>query len=228
VITQAKQKGYMGVDVDFEYIYPNDRDNYNAFLQELGQRLREQNLTLSTAVAPKLSATQKGTLYEAHDYAFHGSVVDYMIIMTYEWGYMYGPPLAVAPYNEVRKVISYAVTEIESSKILMGMPNYGYDWTLPYIQGRPAEILSINGAVQRAANVGTEILYNKIFEAPFYEYTQNGAQHIVWFENALSTAARLSLVNDFNLGGVSYWTVNQFYAQNWRVLENMFNVRKVL
>jgi spore germination protein len=228
VITQAKQKGYMGVDVDFEYIYPNDRDNYNAFLQELGQRLREQNLTLSTAVAPKLSATQKGTLYEAHDYAFHGSVVDYMIIMTYEWGYMYGPPLAVAPYNEVRKVISYAVTEIESSKILMGMPNYGYDWTLPYIQGRPAEILSINGAVQRAANVGAEILYNKIFEAPFYEYTQNGAQHIVWFENALSTAARLSLVNDFNLGGVSYWTVNQFYAQNWRVLENMFNVRKVL
>lgn len=228
VITQAKQKGYMGVDVDFEYIYPNDRDNYNAFLQELANRLREQNLTLSTAVAPKLSATQKGTLYEAHDYAFHGSVVDYMIIMTYEWGYMYGPPMAVAPYNEVRKVISYAVTEIESSKILMGMPNYGYDWTLPYIQGRPAEILSINGAVQRAANVGAEILYNKIFEAPFYEYTQNGAQHIVWFENALSTAARLSLVNDFNLGGVSYWTVNQFYAQNWRVLENMFNVRKVL
>lgn len=228
VITTALQKGYMGVDVDFEYIYPNDRDNYNAFLQEFSTKLREQNLTLSTAVAPKLSATQKGTLYEAHDYAFHGSVVDYMIIMTYEWGYMYGPPLAVAPYNEVRKVISYAVTEIEPKKILMGMPNYGYDWTLPYTQGRPAEILSINGAVQRAATVGAEILYNKNSEAPFYEYTQNGAEHIVWFENALSTAARLNIVNDFNLGGVSYWTVNQFYAQNWRVLESMFNIRKVL
>ncbi len=228
VINTAKAKGYVGVDVDFEYIYPDDRDNYNAFLQELANRLREQNLTLSTAIAPKISATQVGTLYEAHDYAFHGSVVDYLIIMTYEWGYMYGPPMAVAPYSEVRKVISYAVTEIESSKILMGMPNYSYDWTLPYTQGRPAEILSINKAVTRASDTGSEIQYNKNSEAPFYEYTQNGAEHIVWFENALSTAARLNIVNDFNLGGVSYWTVNQFYAQNWRVLENMFNIRKVL
>ena len=110
----------------------------------------------------------------------------------------------------------------------MGMPNYGYDWTLPYEKGRPAEILSINSALQRAVNLGAEIQFNETSKAPFYEYTQNGVEHIVWFENARSTAERLQLVNDFNLGGVSYWTINQFYAQNWRVLESMFNIRKVL
>ena len=85
-----------------------------------------------------------------------------------------------------------------------------------------------NEALKRAADVGAEIDYNLGSEAPFYEYASNGVRHIVWFENARSTAARLQLVKDFNLGGVSYWTVNQFYEQNWRVLENMFNIRKVL
>ncbi len=228
VINTAANKGYGGVDVDFEYIFPKDRENYNTFLSELRAALEPKGLTLSTAIAPKLSATQQGTLYEAHDYAFHGSIVDYLIIMTYEWGYLYGPPLAVAPYSEVKKVISYAVTEIPSEKILMGMPNYAYDWTLPYQQGRPAEILSINQAILRAADTGSVIQYNEKSEAPFFEYTRNGSQHIVWFENARSTKARLELINDYNLGGLSYWTINQFYAQNWQVVSSMFNIRKVL
>jgi spore germination protein len=148
--------------------------------------------------------------------------------MTYEWGYLYGPPMAVAPYNEVKRVISYAVTEIDSKKILMGMPNYAYDWTLPYREGRPAEILSINKSISRAAQKGAVIEFNETSKAPFYRYTQGGNEHIVWTENARSTAARLQLVSDYNLGGVSYWTVNQFYAQNWRVLESLYNIRKVL
>lgn len=228
VISTATRKGYLGVDVDFEYIYPNDRELYNSFLTELKAELEPRGLTLSTAIAPKISSTQVGTLYEAHDYSFHGSIVDYLILMTYEWGYLYGPPMAVAPYNEVKKVLSYAVTEIPSRKILMGMPNYAYDWTLPFQEGRPAEILSINEAVLRADRLGAQIQFNQNSQAPFYEYSQNGVSHIVWFENARSTAARLQLVNDFNLGGLSYWTVNQFYAQNWRVVEDMFNIRKVL
>ena len=228
IIGTATRKGYTGVDIDFEYIFPADRERYNEFLTEIRAAVDQAGLTLSTAIAPKISATQQGTLYEAHDYAFHGSIVDYLIIMTYEWGYLYGPPLAVAPINEVRKVLSYAVTEIPSEKILMGMPNYSYDWTLPYKQGTSAQILSLNNAITRAAETGATIEFNETSMAPFYNYTQNGAEHIVWFENARSTAARLQLVKDFNLGGVSYWTVNQFYLQNWRVLENMFNIRKVL
>lgn len=228
IVNTATAKGYYGVDIDFEYIFPADRQKYNAFLSLLRQKTSAAGLTLSTAVAPKISATQKGTLYEGHDYAFHNSVVDYIIIMTYEWGYLYGPPMAVAPYNEVKRVISYAVTEIDSKKILMGMPNYAYDWTLPYREGRPAEILSINKSISRAAQKGAVIEFNETSKAPFYRYTQGGNEHIVWTENARSTAARLQLVSDYNLGGVSYWTVNQFYAQNWRVLESLYNIRKVL
>ena len=226
IVSTARSKGYGGVDVDFEYIYPDDREKYNEFLELLGTALNRYNLTLSTAIAPKIRADQQGTLYEAHDYKFHGSVVDRTIIMTYEWGYLYGPPMAVAPINEVRRVLSYAVTEIPPQKILMGVPNYGYDWTLPYESGRPARILSINRAISLASEVGAEIRFNETSQAPFFEYSQNGTRHIVWFENPRSLMTKAELVPDFNLKGLSIWTVNQFYMQMWRVFDDMFNIRK--
>ncbi len=226
IVSTARRKGYGGVDVDFEYIYPKDREKYNEFLQLLAAQLDRYGLTLSTAIAPKISATQQGTLYEAHDYRFHGETVDRVIIMTYEWGYLYGPPMAVAPINEVKKVLTYAVTEIPSDKILMGVPNYGYDWTLPFEQGRPARILSVANANRLAFDVGAEIQFSETAMSPFFEYTQNGSNHIVWFENPRSIKAKAELVTDFNLAGLSIWTVNQRNLQMWRVIDDIFNIRK--
>ncbi|MBQ1183958.1 MAG: LysM peptidoglycan-binding domain-containing protein, partial [Clostridia bacterium] len=57
MISTVTRKGYLGVDVDFEYIYPNDRELYNSFLTELKAELQPRGLTLSTAIAPKISAT---------------------------------------------------------------------------------------------------------------------------------------------------------------------------
>ena len=35
IVDTLNQKNYYGVDVDFEYIFPEDRENYNNFLREL-------------------------------------------------------------------------------------------------------------------------------------------------------------------------------------------------
>lgn len=228
ILITLRAKNYYGVDIDFEYIPPANREDYNRFLERLSARLQPEAYKLSTALAPKISADQVGTLYEAHDYAFHGQVVDQVILMTYEWGYMYGPPLAVAPIEPVKQVLDFAVTVIPPEKILMGMPNYGYDWTLPYERGRAAEVLTINGALNRAIENGARIEFSDSAKAPFYKYVKNGVEHIVWFENASSTRARLELVKQYGLGGVSYWTINSFYPQNWAVLESMYSVQKVI
>ncbi|RPF49140.1 spore germination protein [Hydrogenoanaerobacterium saccharovorans] len=229
VIKVLEEKGYYGLDIDFEYIYANDREAYNQFLLKVTNRLHELGYTVSTAVAPKLSETQQGLLYEAHDYAAHGKIVDHVILMTYEWGYTYGPAMAVAPIDQVERVLKYAVTVIPSKKILMGMPNYGYDWTLPFVQGSAARSLSILEAVELASRVGAQIQYDTRVQAPFFTYyDSNGKQHVVWFDDVRSTAARLSLADKYNLGGVSYWNINTLYPQNWQVLESMYNVNKVL
>ena len=229
VINTIRNKNYAGVDVDFEYIYPDDRQNYNNFLQKLSDRLRPNGYTLTTAIAPKVRADQPGTLYEAHDYDFHGQIADHVIIMTYEWGFTFGPPLPVAPINEVRRVLDYAVTAIPPEKILMGMPNYGYNWRLPYVPGTAAQTVTNQGAVHLARREGAEIIFNTQSQAPFFEYYDDQAQrHIVWFDDARSIDARLRLVNEFGLGGLSYWTINNYFPAQWVILENLYNVNKVL
>lgn len=229
VIETLRTKNYYGLDIDFEYIYPEDRENYNNFLRKITARLRPLGYHVTTAVAPKIAADQPGILYEAHDYQVIGALVDHVIIMTYEWGYTYGPPLAVAPINEVRRVLNYAITAIPREKIFVGIPNYGYDWTLPYRRGTAARTLSNIGAINLARNTGAVIQYDEEAQAPFFNYYDSAARrHIVWFEDARSIEAKLRLANQFRVGGLSYWTIGTWFPQNWLVLNALYNIRKVL
>ena len=227
VIQILNEKNYAGLDIDFEYVYPSDREAYNNFLRVVADRIKPLGYILTTAVAPKISANQPGLLYEAHDYPVHGEVADHVIIMTYEWGYTYGPPMAVAPINEVERVLKYAVSVIPSRKILMGMPNYGYDWTLPYRRGSRANAISNLQAVNLAINNGATIQYDEKAQAPFFYYTgENGARHVVWFDDARSLTARLKLIEKYNLGGVSYWTINRLFRTNWYTLRALYDVNR--
>ena len=229
VVSILQEKNYYGLDVDFEYIYPYDRESYTQFLRRLKNTITPLGFRLSVAVAPKYRDNQAGILYEAHDYRAIGEIADRVIIMTYEWGYLYGPPLAISPYDQVRQVLRYATSVIPSNKILMGMPNYAYDWTLPYTVGSAAMTLTNNRATELAIEKGATIRYDNTSQAPYFNYTdENGRSHVVWFDNARSTQARLELVPEFNLAGVSYWTINNFFKQNWLVLDSMFNIVKVL
>lgn len=228
VISVMQNKGYIGLDIDFEYVYPSDRIQYNNFVEKTVNRLRTMGYIITTALAPKVSENQVGLLYEAHDYEAHGRLVDHVILMTYEWGYTFGPPMAVAPIDQVERVLRYAVSVIPSQKILMGMPNYGYDWTLPYQQGSRATVVSNLQAVNLAINNGAQIRFDAKSQAPyFYYYDSSGRRHVVWFDDARSVEARLKLIEKYNLGGASFWTINRLFRTNWVVLNSLYNVKKM-
>lgn len=210
VIALAQSKGYFGVNFDFEYVYSYDREAYNEFLRYASERLHAQGLFMTTAVAPKSSDDQQGLLYAAHDYAAHGQYADRVIIMTYEWGYTYGQPQAVSPVNKMRTVLDYAVTRIPAGKILMGFSNYGYSWRIPWRQGEAAQAISNAAAVNLAVSTGSEVRFDEQAAAPYFFYTDAaGQQHEVWFEDARSVRARLRLVNEYGLAGISIWTINR-------------------
>ena len=224
-----RQGGWYGVNVDFEYVYQFDRESYNQFLARLTQRMHRLGCIVVTALAPKLSEDQPGLLYSAHDYAFHGRTADYVVLMTYEWGYTRGPAMAVAPVNMVRRVLDYATDVIPAGKILMGVPNYGYDWTLPFVQGTSARSLTNVEAVTLAGQVGAAIQFDETAQAPFFRYRdEDGKQHEVWFEDARSLRSKYALVNEYGLAGVSFWNLNHLFRANFIVLESMFSVEKVL
>jgi len=230
ITNSAVANGFKDVHIDFEFIYPNDRAAYNEFLQKLKSRLAPSGLQLSSALAPKTSRTQSGLLYEAHDYAFHGENNDFVVLMTYEWGYSAGPPLPVSPINEVEKVLTYALTEIPREKILMGQNLYGYDWTLPFVQGESfARAISPQQAIQLAREHRVAIQYDETAQAPFFEYMDmDGKEHIVWFEDARSIQAKFNLVKRLGLLGIAYWKLGLAFPQNWLLLNDQFIVRKIV
>ena len=106
---------------------------------------------------------------------------------SYEWGYTFGAPQAISPVNRIRRVLDYAVTVIPRRKILLGISNYAYDWTLPWKQGTAARLLTNAGAVELAVSRGAEIRYDPRAQAPWFRYTDGeGRAHVVWFEDARS------------------------------------------
>ncbi len=228
ILAEVRRKNYYGVNMDMEYIAPEDRETYNGFLRNLADRLHESGYILTVALAPKTSAEQEGLLYEAHDYEAQGSIADYVIIMTYEWGYTYGPPLAVSPENEIRRVLDYAVSAIPPEKLLMSMPNYGYDWTLPYTRGTAARSVGLTEALELALQYGSEISFDEVSQTPYFNYTaSDGMSHVVWFDDPRSIRSKLQLVVEYGLAGVSWWTVNRCYVPAWLIMQDMFDISKI-
>ncbi|MGD9677063.1 MAG: LysM peptidoglycan-binding domain-containing protein [Vulcanibacillus sp.] len=227
IISIMKEKGYQGLNVDFENVLPADRELYNSFLQRTVDYLHPEGFFVSTAVAPKTSGTQTGLLYEAHDYEAHGRIVDFVVLMTYEWGWRKGPPQAISPLNQIKRVLDYAITVIPRDKIFFGFQIYARDWLLPHIQGQEAETFSSQEAVERAVRYGAIIQYDELSQSPFFRYTDNqGRMHEVWFEDARSAQAKFDTVKSYNLKGISYWALGYPFPQNWALLEDNFTVRK--
>ena len=208
-----KNKNMGGVDFDFEYLAADYADDYVELVGRTRGRLRPQGYLTTVALAPKVSTDHPGLLYQGHDYAGMGQAADYCLLMTYEWGYTYGPPLPVSPINSVRRVLDYGVTQIPPEKILMGMSNYGYDWRLPFVQGESkAEKLTNYQALARAEYYGVDVQYDEEAQAPFFTYTSpDGSEHIVWFEDERSWRARLALVEECGLAGISIWNIMHIF-----------------
>jgi spore germination protein len=223
-----EEKGFAGIDLDFEYILPEDRIPYAEFVANVRAQAAPKGYPVSVALAPKTSANQRGLLYEGKDYKLLGAAADSVLLMTYEWGYTYGPPMAVAPINKVREVVEYAVTEIPTEKIDLGIPNYGYDWTLPFVQGvSKARTISNVEAVQLAIENDAVIQFDQTAMSPYFRYEKDGVQHEVWFEDVRSMKEKFRLITDYGLRGMGYWQIMRLFRANWLLLADTFDIHRL-
>lgn len=229
LLAAIQEKGYRGLDIDFEFVLPEDKELFIEFISRAQAALGPEGYIVTVALAPKTSAGQVGLLYQAHDYPVIGEIADLVLLMTYEWGYTFGPPMATAPLNSVRRVLEYGISEIDPDKILMGIPNYAYDWVLPFIRGETqAESLSNVAALERGIEHGVTIQFDEDSQTPFYYYTSPDInEHVVWFEDARSMNAKYRLIPEYNLRGSGVWQIMNFFPQSWVVVTQLFNIEKV-
>ncbi len=216
IVDIITEMGFEGVNIDFEFILSEDRDNFTQFVGDVTTAVNELGYEVTVDLAPKTSSTQSGLLYEGKDYMGLGNASNRTFVMTYEWGYTYGPAMAVAPINKVRQVLEYAITQIPSEKISMGIPNYGYDFTQPYVRGESkAKTIGNIEAVNIAINNNSIIMFDEISKTPFFSYVEDNVTHEVWFEDARSIFEKYKLIKEYNLYGFGCWQIMQLFRPMW-------------
>ena len=91
ILTTMKSKGYLGLNIDIEFIYPDDKNLFNQFVKRIVDLLHPEGYSVSIALAAKTSATTGGILSGAQDYYTQGLMNDFVVLMTYDWGWIGGP-----------------------------------------------------------------------------------------------------------------------------------------
>jgi len=74
----------------------------------------------------------------------------------------------------------------------------------------------------------SEIHYDYVSQSPYFYYTDaEGNSHVVWFEDARSAQAKFDTVKQYGLRGISYWGLGYEFPQNFPLLADNFQIKKL-
>jgi spore germination protein len=221
IVKLTTERGFRGVSVDFEFIPPARRHDFNLFLMELKRSLG--NLLLHVNVHAKAADLPTNRIVGAYDYAAIGKAVDLMAVMTIDYGYPGGPPDPLAPYSWVVQVIKYALTQLNPQKLLIAMPLYGYDKD---VITNTTQALSVLAAQNQAISKRATIQFDNTAKSPWYRYWRGTKENIVWFEDIRSYIEKYNLIDIYKLVGTTYWQISLPAPQNWAYLSKNITVIK--
>ena len=212
LVQEVRNSGYDGVNIDFELMSANDADNFTTFLRELKQALGTDK-ELSVAVFGRTGKEKWATPYQ---YDKIGAIADSVVVMAYDYHYSTSAPGPIAPLWWVKEVAQYMSKVMPAEKVLMGMATYGYDWP----QSAKATSVTAPKLIQLQSKYQVQGHWDEASYSPYYTYwDEKGRQHEVWLENQQSLTAKWKVVDEHQLGGVSFWRIGTGFTDLYKVLE---------
>jgi spore germination protein YaaH len=209
-------KGYDGLDLDWELVDPDDRDRFSQFVEELAEALHDEDRLLSIAVFPKDSEPGKWDTQKAADYARLGAAVDEFKVMTYSYSGGWSDPGPQTPLAWARTVMKFAVSQVSPDKVLMGVPFYGFDWhgettTAVFWEDADATRREVEAAVARHDGSG---------EATFTYTDEDEVLHTVWFQDRKAVAAKTDYFSRKlgDLAGIAIWQMHREDPRFWTTI----------
>jgi spore germination protein YaaH len=186
IVATVVAEGYDGIDLDFEGFAFSDgsstwaatRPNWVAFVKQLSAGLHAKGKLLSITTPPLYTPT---TGYWVYDWKSIGSYVDRLRIMTYDYSTSKAGP--ISPFAWVAKVAAFAVTQVPSGKIQIGVPNYGRDWVTAVAYS------GVTGRCPTTAPAGSNPTQIGIFGSTLSYAT---ARHVITSSGAASYIAQWS------------------------------------
>jgi spore germination protein len=205
-----------GINVDFEMVDAQDRDNLSAFMQELSERLKPQGYIISIDVFPKQDESNDVSI--AYDYAQLAKYADKIILMTYDNHGTWSNAGPIADIDWVEKNLKYALQSIPKNKLYIGLAAYGYDWS-----SKGVESLEYGALMDLAQRFNSSVIWDNPSKSPHFDYTDSdGTNHQVWFENSESLKNKIALVNKYDIAGAAMWKLGEEDPSSWQVLKSVF------
>lgn len=218
ILQVVKANGLAGINIDFEFIPPAQRNNFTDFMKELYTTLNGAGYAVTLDVPAKEQDSPNNSYSGAYDYTQLWKYADEIIILTQDEHYLAFPdpgPIASIPW--VRRIVDFAISQgMPVAKIKIAIPVYGYDW----IRGSTGITVSEPQAIALAQSHNTPLQFDPVSMSPHFTYVDNnGTIHDVWFENGVSFAVKLDLVNDYHLAGFASWRIGLEEPNVWEVLD---------
>lgn len=227
ILSMMESKGYYGLNIDFQYIHPSDREEFVDFVRRITNELNEKGYYVFITITPSSFEVETGIIYQGIDYKGLGEAANGVVLLSYAWGFSYGLPIGILPFVTVRKLIDYAATQISNNRITMGIPIIGYVWQLPYIEGQTmANAISHENAVELASEVGATIQYDDVSQTSYFHYT-NANEYMVLFKDARGIDGMLNLMDEYNFHGMATWNIMSFFAQMWLIINGKYNINRI-
>ena len=217
-----------GVDIDFELLPLSQRENLVIFMMDL--------VAVFQAVLPDAIITLATPAIDwsgAWDLNALADITDGLFIMGYNYHYSgssnAGPvaPLGGFFYDLEYTVNDYLdVTGENRDKLILGLPYYGYDWSVQNNQIY-APTLGAGQARTYTQARSLALQYGQQFDfssyAPWIAYQDDGWQQC-WYDDSLSLSLKYQYVMEQELSGVGIWALgyDAGTVELWDALEDHF------
>jgi spore germination protein YaaH len=209
---------FTGINIDFEAIPPEDRVAFTKFITNVTEQMHAAGCQVVVSAPAETKDDPKDSWSGAFDLKALGGIVDLLQLMTYDENGTWSTPGPVAGLDWVRSCVTYAASVAPPGKISMGIPAYGYDWDLT----NPKKNATITwiAAAALLTKTGATSQWDAATASPWFSYTLNGHNHIVWYENARSIGQKVLLVGANGLNGVSIWALGMGDAGFWQAIHS--------
>lgn len=196
-----------GVNIDFEQVPVADRNSMTAFVRELHDVLKRDHSMI----------TQDVPTDDPHEAAYDmralSQLNDYVIPMVYDEHFAAGDPGPVASLSWVRKQMDEVLDVLPPDKTVIGLGNFGYDWTLG--STRAAVEVGFSDVISRANQYGGVIHWDAELKNPSLQYTQAGVRHEVWFLDGVTALNSVLETHRKGFAGVAFWRLGAADPALW-------------
>jgi spore germination protein len=219
ILNIIKTKGYNGVNLAFQFINTTNEQLYLNFLTNVSNSLHPEGYPVFLTINPGLKYNGNEVTFEKINYSNFSNVSDGILFLSYDWGSTERSPIQFSIIT-TSSLLDYIVAQVPLDKIRIGLPTLGYDWQLPYVEGKTkANALNFDSVLALASQMNAVINYDENSLSAYFEYVDiNNDQHIVWFKDARSIDASLKILKSYGIKGVGIWNIMFYFTQMWLVI----------